>query len=583
MASYVVRVLPHEHALDVEMTIEPQPGPLVLETPTWLPGAYAFMRYGRDIVDVKAFDAQTGAPIGVVREGWNAIAVDAKATRVRVTYRAFVMDPAWGELVGVVDVDRAVLLGTLLFFVRGEGGSCRVTYEVPENWGFHHPSGAAHMQGRTYEYPDYATLLDTPVVAGTFDQITRDVDGTPFHFVFLERAIGFEKRANDLVDALVRVSRECGRIFGGFPFDDYTFVMSSDPRAHWGLEHANATMIGIGETVFIDPTARLECVRVAGHELFHAWNVKRLKPKPIVDLDLTRGSFTDALWIAEGFTRYYELLLAVRAREMTPERFFSNVVNYWRHLAMRPAYARTSVADSSRATFLNHHPYPGAWNSSIDYYDAGMLVAFDVDAVLRRSKSPSTLDDAFAAFYTEHVARGYTGTEARELFAKRDPMLESLLAREVEGAGALSTMEQLAALGFQVTFGEVPFFGIVLDKRAPGRIADVLDGSAAQKAGLAPDDEIVRLRGTAYHRAGFEWLVRNEEEIPLEVRRGGRLLTTVVRPGTRREVLELRWTGSQEDTDRLKKWLDRDDLAFADGVVIPLTAYDNFHGTDAAI
>src|SRR5262249_8399791 len=155
-----------------------------------------------------------------------------------------------------------------------------------------------------------------------------------------------------------------------------------------------------------DDDARLQCMRVGGHELLHAWNVKRLKPKPIVNLDLSQGSFTDGLWVAEGFTRYYEFLLAVRAREMTPERFFSNVVNYWRHLTMRPAYARTSVADSSRATFLNHHRYPGAWNSSIDYYDAGMLVAFDIDAVLRRAKTPSSLDAAFVAFYTQFLESG---------------------------------------------------------------------------------------------------------------------------------------------------------------------------------
>ena len=583
MTSYHVRILPNEHALEVEMTIEPQPGALVIEIPTWVPGAYAFMRYARDIVDVKAFDATSDAPIAAVRRAWNAFSIDANNTRVRVTYRALVVDSAWGELVGIVQNDHAVLLGTLLFFVRGHDGPCVVTYEMPQNWDFHHPGGAKAIDARSYEYPNFATLLDTPVVCGSFDHITHDVDGTPFHFIFLERAIGFDEKANDVVLGLVAISRECKRIFGSFPFESYSFVMSSDPRAEWGLEHENATMIGIGPEVFVDDDARLQCMRVGGHELFHAWNVKRLKPKPIVSLDLTQGSFTDGLWVAEGFTRYYEFLLAVRAREMTPERFFSNVVNYWRHLAMRPAYARTSVADSSRATFLNHHRYPGAWNSSIDYYDAGMLVAFDIDAVLRRAKTPSTLDDTFVAFYTQFLETGFTGDDARAFFAKRDPALDSILAREIDGAGKLGTMEQLEALGFRVTREQVPFAGLVLAKNVGPKIGDVLDGSPAQKAGLAPGDEIVRIEKSAFHLAGLKWLVKNEKRFSIEVQRGARFLAFDVEPTLRSDVTGLAWAGSAEDLERLKKWLNREDLDFAPNAKLPLTYYDNFHGTEAAL
>ena len=582
--NYRVKVLPSEHALAVEIMIDASSDEIVLEVPTWVPGAYAFMRYGRDIVDVHAFDAVSGSPLAVERKEWNAFRIGAGKKRVKVTYKVFVVDPAWGELVGIVGTDHAVLLGTRLFFVRGEQGApCRVTYDLPEKWAFHHPSGARKISERTYEYPSYEVLLDTPIVCGAFQKITRDISGTPFHFIFLERATGFAKKSEELVDALVRVSAACEKIFGKFPFDDYSFVMSSDPRAHWGLEHANATMIGIGEGVFVDAEARLECIRVAGHELVHAWNVKRLKPKPILDLDVSKGSFTDGLWVAEGFTRYWEMLIAVRANEMSPARFFSNVVNYYRYLAARPAYARTSVGDSSAATFLNHHRYPGAWNSSIDYYDAGMLVAFDIDAVLRRAKTPSSLDETFVAFYNEFLSRGFTGADARAFFASRDPLLDHLVAREVDGAGALSTLEQLEAIGFSVTRTKVSRVGLVLAKNVGPLVTDVLEGSAASKVGLAPDDEIVKIDDAAFHVAGLKWLIKNESQFSLTVRRGGRFFTFDVVPELREDVTKLSWNGSSADADRLKKWLDREDLDFASGQEIPLTWYDNFHGVDAAV
>jgi predicted metalloprotease with PDZ domain len=584
MLNYRVKVLPNEHALAVEMSIDATTDEIFLEVPTWVPGAYAFMRYGRDIVDVHAIEMESGATIVVERKDWNAFRIDARKKRIQVTYKVFVMDPAWGELVGIVGTDQAVLLGTRLFFVRGgEGAPCRVTYDLPEKWALHHASGAKKIGERTYEYPSYEVLLDTPVVCGAFETITRDISGTPFHFIFLERATGFTKKSVELVDALVRVSAACEKIFGAFPFDDYSFVMSSDPRAHWGLEHATSTMIGIGEDVFVDAEARLQCMRVAGHELVHAWNVKRLKPKPILDLDLSKGSFTDGLWVAEGFTRYWEMLLAVRANEMSPARFFSNVVNYYRYLSARPAYARTRVGDSSAATFLNHHRYPGAWNSSIDYYDAGMLVAFDIDAVLRRAKTASSLDESFVAFYNEFLARGFTGADARAFFASRDPALDHLIAREVDGAGALSTMDQLEEIGFDVTRSKVPRAGLVLEKNVGPRITDVLEGSAAAAAGLAPDDIIVKIDDAAFHVAGLKWLVKNETRFSITVKRGARFFTCDVSPTLREDVTKLTWRGTSADADRLKKWLDREDLDFAPAQEIPLTWYDNFHGVDAAI
>src|ERR1017187_1622319 len=99
MLNYRVKVLPNEHALDVEMMIDGKRDEIFLEVPTWVPGAYGFMRYGRDIVDVRAFDAVSGSPLTVERRGNNAFRIDAvgnhpvgyrEARRIKVTYKVFV-------------------------------------------------------------------------------------------------------------------------------------------------------------------------------------------------------------------------------------------------------------------------------------------------------------------------------------------------------------------------------------------------------------------------------------------------------------------------------------------------------------
>ena len=488
MTDYLVRVEPKSSLLEVELTERGLPkGNVTFELPTWVPGAYAFMRYARNLHEVKARDARTGRALAVRRAGWSGFEVLEAEGEVTLTYRVHAYDPAWGELVGLLSHEQGVILGTHFLYAQGRKGERTVRYVLPEGWALHHPAGATLVGPNAFRYPSYHALLDTPVVLGRHERLTRTWQGTPFHFVFLDRAVGFEREVEPFVDELMKVVEACHELFGSFPFEHYTFVFTFHPQAGWGLEHASSTMIALGDQALIDPEERARGIRVSAHELFHAWNVCRLRPAPFLNMEHARGSFTEGLWIAEGFTRYYEFLLSVRARSITPEAFFSNVVNYYRHLVAMPAYRRTSAVDSSLATFLNHNRYPGSINNSIDYYDKGMLIAFDLDAELRALDKPSSLDREFRAFYEAFVGKGdgFTQDDVRRFFGAKGERIAQLISREVEGEAGLSTPEQLERLGFVVERETVRYLGLVLEKNQGPAIANVLDDSPAGTSGLA--------------------------------------------------------------------------------------------------
>ena len=165
------------------------------------------------------------------------------------------------------------------------------------------------------------------------------------------------------------------------------------------------------------------------------------------------GTFTEGLWLAEGFTRYYEFLTCTRTGVYSPEQFFSAVVNYYRHLEVLPAYHRVSAVDSSLATYLNHgKKYPGRVNNCIDYYDKGMLIAFSADTVLRVEKAGSTLDEAFAAFYARFAGQGagYTCTDVRAFFDQIHSGVGSRIYREATEPAGLDVAGLLGRLGFRV-------------------------------------------------------------------------------------------------------------------------------------
>jgi predicted metalloprotease with PDZ domain len=581
-----VRVLPERHQLEVELILSSSPADeRVLTVPTWVPGAYAFMRYGRDLFKVSAVDEATGKGLSVDRQGWSGFKVKGARGPIRVSYVVGASDTAMGELTSLVDEDYAVLLGTPYLYAREISGPAKVRYELPEGWKLHHPAGAKALSATEFLYADFPELLDTPVVVGHFEVSTRRVHGVDFHTLFVERAVGFSEGAEGLADAFQRVAEETHRVFGDFPFQNYTFVCSTNPTAHWGLEHRSSTMVGFGPHVFIDASKRKDAVRVVAHELFHAWNVCRLKPAPLGKLDWVGGGFPDALWVSEGFTRYYEFLLSVRAGELPAEAFFSNVVNYHRHLAAMPAYLRVTAEDSSRATFLNHNKFPGSINASVDYYDLGMLVAFELDAFLRLAERPTSLDEVFAAFYRAYVGKGdgFTTHDVKAFFEAQCPGAGAIVSRTVERAGELAVAQRLESLGFQLEHQKVRHLGLVLKTNTGPEIANVLDTAPAAQAGLAAGDELVEVGGHSFDLKALKWLVGQGRPFTLRVRRGTRALEKTVAPSDRSEVAKLVWRGTSAQLDRLSHWLGRPALDWKVGQEVPLTAYDNFHGVQTVL
>jgi predicted metalloprotease with PDZ domain len=345
-------------------------------------------------------------------------------------------------------------------------------------------------------------------------------------------------------------------------------------------------MVGLGPgDPFTDAGVRSIAVRTCAHEFFHAWNVRRLRPAPLDDLDFERGSFTEGLWVAEGFTRYYEFLTCTRTGVYTPQQFFSVVVNYYRHLSALSAYERVSPIDSSLATFLNHDDkYPGRVNNAIDYYDAGMLIAFGIDATLRSESADATLDSAFSAFYKTFVGRGpgYSPEELRDFLDGVHPGVGQQAFREASEADALAVAAHLRMLGFDARDETLPYIGLVfLDDSAP-TIYGVLDTSPAGDSGIAPEDVIVAVNGYPFDMTALLSVVAREKVVSLDVLRGNQPRRYEIPVSVRTQIGQLTWAGTREQAERITAWIGQE-FAPAQGEHIPLDFYENFHGIETVV
>jgi predicted metalloprotease with PDZ domain len=589
MARYRVRIDPRSRQLDLVLSLErDDSGDLELAIPTWVPGAYAFMKYGRDVFDLRAEDTKTGARLGLERTGQTTFTVQAAPAHVTLRARIVASDTAWAELVGFIGHENAVIHASHFPFAPAHAGACTISVEAPKGWAIHHPGGAVAIDAQTWEHPNFRALVDTPIIAGSFALFERVSGGCTFRHVFLGKAIGFDREVQRLIDDVMAIADSACKVFGAYPMREYTFVYGTDPRAYWGLEHAYATLMGVGEAVFIDPEQRRAALRLAAHELFHAWNVCRLRPKAFhgANLDLVRGAFPDGLWLSEGFTRYYELLLATRTGALPASRFLSNIVRYHDAVRALPAARHVSLVDSSRATFLNHNRYPGASSATIDYYDKGMLVAFALDAALRTAKRPSSLDAALVAFYEAFVEKGFETAEAIAFFDRFAAPLEpvepvaALLERIVVGTEMPDTTAWLERLGLTVAHGSVQSLGLWLRADRGPEITDVVDGSPAARAGLGAGDEIMTLDGFAFRPDALTWLVRTGEPFSIGVRSGHAHRDATVTPSTRETIVSLSLAASGES---LVSWLGEGARSLEVGASIPLTHYDNFHARESLL
>ncbi|MDC8756919.1 hypothetical protein [Janthinobacterium fluminis] len=591
---YDVTVHPERHELAVRMRLTGAvaTGQIRLEIPTWVPGDYSFAPLARDLFDVRASDTASGAPLALSRDGWQAFHIEGGSGDVTVSYRAWAYAPELGEPSGIVDNEYAVLMGARYLHSPAYLGPCTVGYALPADWQgrVHHPSGAVETGLNTWRYPSYEVLLDTPVVMGRYELLERTVHGTPFYFTFVDGGVGFAEGAPAFVDSVAAVAAGFHQVFGGFPFQDYTFVLSLNPSNEWGLEHLTSTMCGLDPDVFVDADKNAVGVRVCAHELFHAWNVRRLRPAPLMHLDreLSSGSFSDGLWMAEGFTRYYEFLSCTRAGVYGAGQFFSAVVGYLEHLRAVPAYERVSGADSSLATYLNHSPkYPGRPANCIDYYDKGMLIAFGADATLRLGSATQSLDSAFRGFYEEYVSggpgyAGYTVADTVAYFNGQRAGLGTLIEAAVRHPAGLTTEALLEQLGFVVLHETVNQLGVMFLNDGAPTIYNVLDDTPAGRSGLAPQDVITGVNGFNFTPAALAWAAAQPEALTLDVKRGHRRLAFTVTPAPKRKIGKLLWNGSTAQAERLQAWLGVP-FTFAPGQSIDLDFYENFHGIETVM
>ena len=332
-------------------------------------------------------------------------------------------------------------------------------------------------------------------------------------------------------------------VTGPLPYPHYYFLnLVVDTGG--GLEHKNSTMLMSSRFAMRTRRTYLVWLGLVAHEYFHNWNVKRLRPIELGPFDYENEVYTKGLWVAEGFTDYYGGLLVRRAGLSTRDEYLDDLTGQIEAVQTVPGRLTTSVGMASYDTWIKQYrPDENTPNTSINYYPKGAVIAFLLDAKIRRATNGAkTLDDAMRLAYERYSGpKGYTLPQFYQTMAEVAGVdLKAWFASVVDSTDELDYTEALDWFGLRFRPLDPKDAKAWLGpstRNDAGRVlvTQVRRGTPAYDAGLNVDDEIlaiddVRVRGDGLATRLEQY--RPSDKVTLLVARRDRLTRIPVTLGT---------------------------------------------------
>lgn len=498
---------PRTRYVNVEIHIPKAPSEAIeLKLPTWLPGAY---KLGEFSANIEQFRVTNGSDEPVT---WKKIdkltwCVMAQANQsVTITYKVYTFQLA-DDASYLCDDFAIINPGTVcLAVIPFMEHPCTLKAVIPDRWR-HISTGMEPVDDskRKFYAADYHELMDCPMLIGNHYLHQFIVNGI-LHEVAIEGKGNIDK-SQFLID-LEKITQSIISTMQHVPYKRYVFLfLITDTDA--GLEHCNSTLIFERRFNFKPRKTYLNMISIFSHELFHAWNVKALRPKELVKPNYFSETYTDLLWFSEGFTNYYHFQFLLRPGIMKPKEYIDAVAFQATRYRRIPGYEYQSTAEASFDAWIKYYrSNENTPNSTISYYLKGSIIAFFLDLdILEATDGKHRLDDMMRDLYQEHYVKKFDGftfedvVKAAERYTGKN--LEAFFQKYVYRATDMPFEEYFQKAGLELTVDKPDDkemrkgdLGLRLAMREHRpHVSVIRRNSAAQHAGILPNDEIIALDG----------------------------------------------------------------------------------------
>ena len=388
-------------------TFPKRQGSWSLQLPTWRPGRYELGNFAQYILWVEGVN-QEGQRVRLNKVDLHAWQVPNGIRRIEWLFHADILNAGStcieNDLYYVnpvncfmYDVERqelgaVIVLSDLILEPDAEAGWALAVAMPWED-----QNGAPTMQARDLQH-----LMDSPWVASP----------KLWHDSYREQDLDVHIWIHDTLPSdparfvadHVAFTRSQIAHFGTFPTQEYHFLyLFPDRDVRHGVEHEDSTVIALGPANRVQSEeGYLEIIGIASHELYHAWNVKRIRPIEWTPYDFTGPCPSELGYIAEGVTTYMGDLFLYKSGIVDLKGWCALMTSLLERHLNNPGRHNMSVAASSYDTWLDGYKM-GVRGRKGSIYVEGAVLAFLCDArIMELTAGQASLSTAMRLLWERH-------------------------------------------------------------------------------------------------------------------------------------------------------------------------------------
>ena len=492
---------PQAHYVDVEMEISGlKKDQTDIKMPSWAPGSYLMREFSKNVEGFGAKNAE-GKLLPVEKLSKNTWRINTKGeSKVKINYRVYAFEIS--VRTSFVDASRAFLSPTGIFMFVDGLIKTPVTVKINSLKSWNKISTGLeplNANSNTFYAPDFDVLFDSPIEVGNQDIFSFTAAGV-LHEVAMAGGGNYDKARLKL--DITKIVDEATSIFDVNPNKRFVFIVHNFAAGGGGLEHLNSTVLGASRFAYTNETSYTNFLGLVAHEYFHVWNAKRLRPVALGPFDYDKENYTSSLWVAEGFTAYYDNLILQRAGFYSADKYMGVLESDMNLVENQPGTRIQPVSESSFDAWTKaYRPNENSKNSTISYYNKGALIALIMDlAIINSTKGTKSLDDVMKAMYQEYFVKkdiGFTDAEFKAMAEKIAGIsFDDIYNKYVNGTEAINYQTYLGYAGLKVTdesaLNNDPYLGASASLKDGKLIVNtVARGSSAWNSGLNVNDEII--------------------------------------------------------------------------------------------
>ena len=524
-----------EKILHAQVQIPVQPGEVTVVYPKWIPGEHGPTGPITDLTGIQFY-------AGEQRLTWRRDLVEMYAFHVTVPAGVSTLEarldlvmpaPPEGFSSGASATTQLLLLSwnQVVLYPQGtDAHHVEVTaaLKLPAGW---HYGTALPVAGDTpgqisFKPVPLTTLVDSPVLAGAHFRRIPLTPGQPIEH-FIDMASDGDAALDmppDTINAYKRLVAETGALFGARHYREYHFLLTlSDHTAHFGLEHHQSSDDRVAERTMIDDDMRFLAGSLLPHEMTHSWNGKYRRPAGLATPNYQEPMKGDLLWVYEGLTQYLGEILSARSGLWTHQQFLDEAAETAAMLDHTPGRTWRPLQDTADAAQLLYGAPSEfeSWRRSVDYYPEGFLIWLEADTVIRKQTGGQKSLNDFCHLFHGGQSNGpelktYTFDDVVNTLNQVTPYdWRKFLRDRLDSYGPGAPLGGILNGGWKLVYDEAPSeftkamektrnvvdarFSIGLSLDDKGGIHDVIYGSPAWNAGIAPGSTLAAVNGRKYN------------------------------------------------------------------------------------